>query len=65
MSKKKYPTDQTKCVDWCICPYCGYVFDGYEEMNGDMDRSTVDCPKCNKTMHVSVSIEYMCTVMEE
>lgn len=65
MSRKKYPTDETKCIDYCICPYCGHKFNGQRAMNSDMDRGSITCPQCEKDMNVNISIEYMCTAIEE
>lgn len=64
-SREKYPTDQTKHIDNCICPYCGYKFDGRDACNGDMDCSVITCPKCKKDMQVYLSIEYLCVAIED
>jgi len=60
MSKK-----QTKCIDYCICPYCGYKFDGNNALNANMDSTSTTCPDCSKDMSVSVSVEYMCTELDD
>lgn len=60
-----YPIDQTKCIDYCICPYCGHKFDGETACNGNMDCKSVICPECEKDIHIDLSIEYMCTVIED
>jgi len=57
--------DETKCIDDCECIYCGHFFDGEEATNNDMDCNVVTCPKCGKDMSISVSIEYMCTPIED
>lgn len=64
MAKNKYSTKQTKCIDDCICPYCGHKFDGSNACNGDMDCVVIQCPQCEREMEVSLSIEYMCTAIE-
>jgi len=65
MAREKYPVNQTRCIDDCICPHCGHKFDGQRAINGDMDCMIhVFCPECNKEMEVSISVEYMCTVVE-
>lgn len=64
-NNKKCITDQTKCIDYCICPYCGHKFDGEEALNWDMCVRNIICPKCEKEMEVSFSIEYMCTTIED
>lgn len=61
----KFPTDQTTCIDDCICPYCGYRFDGKKATNNDLDVRYVHCPKCRKEMHVFPSVEWMCTIIDE
>jgi len=63
--KEKYPTDQTTCVDYCVCPYCGHQFDRVVACNGNMDCKLITCPECKKDMYVDLSIEYMCTVIED
>ena len=63
--KQKFPTDQTKCIDDCICVYCGNKFDGNSACNANMDCTTIECPECGTEMEVSLSIEYMCTAIEE
>ncbi len=65
MAKIKFPADQTICVDDCICVQCGNNFDGRTATDGDMDCLTVTCPKCHKEMYVSISVEYMCTAIED
>lgn len=65
MSKIKYPTDQTKCIDWCICPYCGHKFDGFHVMNYDLYKTEIYCPICDKEMKISASVEYTCTAIDE
>jgi hypothetical protein len=67
MRKKKvvYPTDQTICIDDCECPYCGHKFNGSNACNANMDCQSVECPKCKREMDVSISVEYMCTVIED
>ena len=63
-TKQKHTTKQTKCIDDCICPYCGHKFDGAEALNYDMYISSIMCPECEKFMEVSISVEYMCTEIE-
>ena len=65
MTKQKHPANQTKCIDDCICPYCGHKFDGQNALNYDMSREWAFCPSCNKEMKVEVSIEYMCTTIDD
>jgi sarcosine oxidase delta subunit len=66
MSKSKYPTDQTQCIDDIICPYCGYKFEGERAVNGDMDcMLNIFCPECNGEMEISISVEYMATVVKD
>ena len=68
MGKKKklaFPTDQTIMIDECQCVYCGHRFDGRDACNGDMDCVSVICPECGKEMYVLLSIEYLCTPIEE
>lgn len=65
MSKAEFPIDQTMCIDDCICPYCGHKFDGGHAVNYDMCVSSVICPQCKEYMNVSISVEYMCTAVEE
>jgi len=65
MAKKKFPTEQTRCIDDCECVECGYKFDGQRATNNDMDCNTVNCPKCKTEMYVSVSVEYMCTQIDD
>jgi NAD-dependent SIR2 family protein deacetylase len=65
MTKRKYPVQQTDRIDDCECVYCGYIFNGSDAMNGDMDKQSVTCPKCYKDMFVSISVQYTCTPMEE
>lgn len=66
MEKKKYKfqTDETKCIDNCICCYCGHSFDGRNAMNGDMDTIEITCPKCGKEMNVFISVSYVCSIPE-
>lgn len=52
--------DSTTRIDDCECIYCHHAFDGREACNGDMDTTTVECPKCGKEMAVSLSVEYLC-----
>lgn len=52
--------DSTQKIDDCECIYCHHVFDGREACDGNMDATTVECPKCGKEMCVSLSIEYLC-----
>ena len=61
----RFPTDETICIDNCICVYCGNKFDGQRACNSNMDCNIVICPKCNKEMYVSLSIEYVCSVIED
>jgi hypothetical protein len=63
--KKTFPTDQTICIDDCECVYCGHKFNGRNATNNDMDCGVVKCPLCERGMYVSLSVEYMCTQMEE
>ncbi len=63
--KQKFPTDQTRCIDDCICVYCGHKFDGRDACNANMDSTQVICPKCDKEMDVDISIEYMCTAIDD
>lgn len=63
--KQKFPTDQTICIDDCQCVYCGNKFNGRDATNNNMDCNSVKCPECDRNMYVSLSIEYMCTEMEE
>ena len=65
MKKKKYPTEETKCIDNCICPYCGHEFDGQRAINNDLDTRLIDCPKCEKEMEVWTSVEYMCVTIDD
>lgn len=62
MKKLKYPTDQTKCIDYCICPYCGFQFDGDEALNYEIISGSkeIKCINCNGLMRVYLSIEYLC-----
>jgi len=48
MTKKKYSIKETINYDVCECVYCGHIFNGREAMNGDMDKSSVECPNCEK-----------------
>ena len=65
MTKKRYPTDQTKCIDDIICPNCGHKFDGRDAINADMDcMSNIFCPNCNGEMEISISVEYMATAVK-
>ena len=50
MTKKKYSIKETINYDVCECVYCGHIFNGREAMNGDMDKSSVECPNCEKEM---------------
>lgn len=64
MVEKKYPTDQTTCIDDIICPHCGHRFDGQRAINGDMDcMSEVHCPECRREMEISISVEYTATAV--
>lgn len=65
MKKPEFPTDETICVDNCICVYCGYLFNGRNAMNADMDETYVTCPKCGKEMKVFISVSYVCTPLED
>jgi hypothetical protein len=56
---------QTTCVDNIICPYCRYKFDGTDVTNGDIDCTTVSCPKCNKEMEIMISVEYTATTIDD
>lgn len=47
-------------VDNCVCPYCDCVFEGASACNYDMSKMIIFCPKCQKEMMVSLSIEYTC-----
>ena len=64
MPKKKYPTKETKCIDDCICVYCGHKFDGTEATNGDIDCIEIECPKCGREMYVMISVKYTCQPIE-
>jgi ssDNA-binding Zn-finger/Zn-ribbon topoisomerase 1 len=55
---------QTKCIDDIKCPYCGYMFNGSDAVNGDMDCTEATCPKCEKEMAISISVEYLATEIE-
>jgi NAD-dependent SIR2 family protein deacetylase len=61
MTKKKYSIKETINYDVCECVYCGHIFNGREAMNGDMDKSSVECPNCEKEMNISISVQYVCT----
>jgi len=65
MKKKKYSTEETKCIDNCICPYCGHEFNGQRAINNDLDTRLIDCPKCEKEMEVWTSVEYMCVAIND
>jgi hypothetical protein len=65
MKNKKFPTDETVCVDDCECVYCGNRFDGREATNNNMDARVVICPKCEKEMYVCISVEYSCHPIDE
>jgi uncharacterized protein (UPF0212 family) len=66
MSRKKYPTDQTKCIDDIICPHCGHKFEGQRALNYDMCcMLNVFCPECNREMEIMISVEYMATAVED
>ena len=54
----------TKCVDKCICVYCGHVFDGLKASNWNIQMRTVNCPVCRREMKVQVSIKFTCSAME-
>lgn len=56
---------QTNSIDNIECPYCGTLFDGREACNGDMDCRCVTCPKCERDIAVSMSIEYFAEEMEQ
>lgn len=57
--------DQTICFDDCECVYCGHKFDGREATNANMDCAGVTCPNCKGEMFVHLSIEYMCTPVQD
>lgn len=56
---------ETATVDNCQCVYCNHIFNGREACNGNMDCWSVKCPECEKEMYVALSIEYVCTEIEE
>lgn len=58
-------SNQTKCIDDRICPYCGHRFDGEKAMNYKMFEPIITCPKCEKEIDVSISVEYLCTTIED
>ena len=64
LTRTKYPTKETKCIDDCICVYCGHKFDGHNATNGDLDTVSVECPKCGREMFVIMSVEYICQQIE-
>lgn len=65
MVKKKYPVEETKCVDYCICPYCGHKFNGKLAINGNLDERIIECPICEKEMEVFPSVKYTCTAIPD
>jgi len=64
MTKKKFPTEETRCIDFCQCIYCGNKFDGHKATNNNLDCGIVECPKCAKKMGVYMSVEYLCVPIE-
>ncbi len=63
--KKNYSNvGQTKCIDDCICPYCGHKFDGQKACNYSMQPLNIECPACSKEMSIDISVEFICTVID-
>jgi len=50
---------ETLGVDDIKCPWCGEAFDGKSATNNDQDCDYVNCPKCEKQIHVYQSVEYL------
>jgi len=58
--EKKFPVEETNNVDKCECVYCGYMFNGRDAVDADLDTNFIICPKCKKRMKVFMSVEYLC-----
>ncbi len=56
---------ETKCIDKCICCYCGNVFDGLEASNWNIRMRAVNCSFCGRRMKVTVNIEFKCKPIED
>ena len=65
MAKRKFPVEETTCIDDCECIKCGHKFDGKKATNINLDCNSVTCPKCGTEMQVYMSVEYTCTPLED
>lgn len=65
MGRKRKIREETRRIDECECPYCGHYFNGRDACNADMDVNYTHCPKCEKQINVFISVEYICSPVEE